>query len=1297
MSHVAAAIVVLTCVAFVMSMTPRAAVATLADGVTAEWGLGGAHRETTPTRERVSVNGLWEWRPAETTPATGEATADATDVEAWGHVKVPAPWPGSRGNYMWRQTQTHYPGAAWADADMRAVDMAWYRREITVPADWGGRRVTVAAETVNSYAAVYVDARRVGEIHFPGGEADITASVSPGATHTLSLFVAAMPLHTEIAAYSNSSEERRIRGTVALRGLCGDVWLVSSPASTRISGVAVTTSVARGEITLDVEAIALSTDEVYQLSARITGGKGVVEAYASEASPHADGRLSITHAWRPDKLWDTHTPENTYEVEVSLLNASGDVIDTWPPVRFGFREFVIDGPDLVLNGKRVHLFAVPLDNAQISAAAATYDGARETLTRLQSWGVNAVYTHNYGCQPGTHLGFNDILRAADDVGMLVGFSQPHFSHYEWDADDADATNGYADHAAFYVRAARNHPSVVMYSMSHNATGYSEDMNPDMMDGVQSARDQWAERNARKARRAAEIVHALDPSRIVYHHAGGNIGPLHSSNFYLNFAPIQERSDWFERWSRVGVKPLVLWEYGVPWDLTWSTYRGWHNGERDFGGAAVPWQLTMAEWNAQFLGDRAFDLAEEERENLRFEAKKWRAGETWHRWDYPNRITGRGYADKEEVWALYIADNWRAFRTWGLSGFNAWGYGNYWARRDGADGTRRDLPVAWEALQRPGFSPDYVDAQYERMDTAYDAEDWEPLAPARALLRNNQPLLAYIAGAPGRFTEKGHNFVPGARVEKQIVVINDSRETVVATCSWTVALPRPVTGSAEVVVDTGDQARLPILFTLPEDLRPGAYAITATVTFSTGEPQTDALTVDVLAHTQLPRAVPAIALFDPVGESAAALSALGVAFEEVDAGADLTAVQLVIVGRRALTLDGPAPDLTRVRDGLRVLMLEQSSDVLEKRLGFRVQEYGLRDVFPRVADHAALRHLRPEHLRNWQGEATLLPPRLDYTLKPRLGPTVTRSGLEAPRAWRAGSRGNVASVLIEKPGRGDFLSILDGGFGLQYSALLEYHEGDGVIVFCQMDVTGRTIADPAAGLLLANLVAHVAAYQAAPSRAVTYVGEDGGASHLASAGYALSPYAGSAGASDHVLLLGPGASNTLADVKAVARWNAAGGRTLAAGIDATELTRLMPFEVTTRRGEYVAASFDPFAAGSAFVGVGPGETHIREPRALDLLVGEAARAGGLLGVYGGAVLCQIAPWQFDHGARFNLKMPYRRSSHLLARLLGAMGVRPSTPLLDRFASPVAEGETRWLEGLYLDIPVEMDDPYRFFRW
>ena len=87
-------------------------------------------------------------------------------------------------------------------------------------------------------------------------------------------------------------------------------------------------------------------------------------------------------------------------------------------------------------------------------------------------------------------------------------------------------------------------------------------------------------------------------------------------------------------------------------------------------------------------------------------------------------------------------------------------------------------------------------------------------------------------------------------------------------------------------------------------------------------------------------------------------------------------------------------------------------------------------------------------------------------------------------WRCGNRGNVASVLIEKPARGDFLPILDGGFSLQYSPLLEYREGQGMVLFCQMDVTGRTEQDPAAeiaGPQPARLRGRLAAGAAAPGR------------------------------------------------------------------------------------------------------------------------------------------------------------------------------------------------------------------------
>jgi hypothetical protein len=82
-----------------------------------------------------------------------------------------------------------------------------------------------------------------------------------------------------------------------------------------------------------------------------------------------------------------------------------------------------------------------------------------------------------------------------------------------------------------------------------------------------------------------------------------------------------------------------------------------------------------------------------------------------------------------------------------------------------------------------------------------------------------------------------------------------------------------------------------------------------------------------------------------------------------------------------------------------------------------------------------------------------------------------------------------------------------------------------------------------------------------------------------------------------------------------------------------------------------------------------------------------------------VFCQLAPWQFDCKELRNVKRTFRRTSYLVTRLLANMGATGSTPLLERFHNPLdtTEAEKRWLEGLYMDVPEEWDDPYRFFRW
>ena len=150
------------------------------------------------------------------------------------------------------------------------------------------------------------------------------------------------------------------------------------------------------------------------------------------------------------------------------------------------------------------------------------------------------------------------------------------------------------------------------------------------------------------------------------------------------------------------------------------------------------------------------------------------------------------------------------------------------------------------------------------------------------------------------------------------------------------------------------------------------------------------------------------------------------------------------------------------------------------------------------------------------------------------------------------------------------------------------------------------------------------------------------------------------------------------------------------------TSFLPVKVQMKRAEHLAAFFDPLGAGSLLAGIGPADVHNRDPRELPLLTGGATAIGdGVLAKADGlsVVFCQLAPWQFSDSGKPNLKKTFRRTAFLVSRLLADMSVSSTTPLLGRFATPVAgaTSERRWLDGLYLDRPEEWDDPYRFFRW
>ena len=1264
-------------------------------GAKAVWDLAKAYREATGTRERICINGLWRFKPA-----ASDNEPLPQEESDWGYFKVPGTWPLDPGRGETGRSQRIFAPDSWAET-LPDVDMAWYARDITVPAEWQGRRISLWAEWVNSHARVLVDGRDVGEIIFPGGECDLTEALRPGQTHRLAILAAARPISPkgQYLPYDEAPQERRMRR----RGLCGDVYLTATPRGARITHVSVDTSVREWTLAVTAALEGLEGGRSYALRARVTDDGREVLAAQSDPFTADDleaRRFSFSTEWKAPKLWDIHTPQNQYDLEVELL-AEGAAQDAYHPVRFGFREFWIEGNKLILNGTRINLRALPLNSAQINTATASYAGACETIRRLKSWGYDAAYTHNYDCRPGSHLAFEGILRAADDTGFLLSFALPHSRDYDWEGEQPEKHNGYERHLEWYVSCAQNHPSVVMYSQNHNSMAYADDENPLRIPLVLDCilPDYMGERLRQLYPREA-ILRQFDRTRVHYNHSGPSPS-MYTMNCYLNWTPMQERSEWFQRWSEYGARPLYVVEYGEPLYFSYSTERGPWSHVRS--PALRQYQYT--EWGAAINGDAGFELSEFEGIALRWEAERFRRKEPFLRVDHGAGDLFRGdIPNIRGVQAEFIKGTWPYIRTLGLGGFNIWHETNLARFRKRAKATRGEYEVDWDGLQRPGFSPDFCDSAgrdciFYSLGTKL--EDWEPNVRGAAFLRYNQPLLAYIAGKPEHFTARGHNYSAGQTVEKQIIVCNDSRQTVECTCEWSVNLRGRPGGTSTVRVKTGENERILVRFKLPRARANRTYKMRLKATFSTGEVQQDEFSLHVLPTRDAPRVKAGTALYDPHGETARMLDELGVDFDPVRVDADLAGYELLVIGKKALTVDGAAPDLSKVPEGLKVVMFEQTKEALEQRLGFRVQEWGLRRAFGRVPDHPILEGLSDEHLRDWHGEATLVPPTLplgEYSSYPK----VKWCGFETPRAGRAGNYGNVSSVMIEKPAAGDFLALVDGGFALQYSPLMVYRQGKGMVLFCQMDVTGRTSPDPAARRLAANVMEFADGWSAPPLRRAVYAGEPAGLEHLKASGAAVTAYDGGPLGDGQVLVLGPGAAERLGEGAAsVARWVDSGGPVLAMALGQEEARSLLGLPIEMEVGEHISCRYAPPEPGTPVTGVGCGELMIRDPRDVPLVRGGAEVMGnGVLALAGrgNVALCQLAPWQFNHAELYNTKGAFRHVSFAVSRMLGNMGVAFETPLLEHLARPAGPAETRWLDGLYLEEPVlDDDDPYRFFRW
>lgn len=1175
------------------------------------WNFDDAERTVTATRERICLNGIWQFQPA-------VKNGSSLPAEFKYYFKVPGIWPGFDG---WGQAgsfqRIYNPDGTDSKLDGKTVNRAWYRRSISIPAHWNDRKILLELSYLQIFAQVFIDGKETGSIAFPGGALDLTGSIRPGKTHDLVILLTAQPEGLKEVSYSDINRMHIKDKKVTRRGINGDVWLRAEPSGARISDMHVITSTSNGTITFDTGFLG-RLPEGCSLEVRISNGGREIKRFHSGTVTEHRRRFRFTEKWIAPELWDPEHPQNLYTASVSLKDASGKIIDTLYPEEFGFREFSISGRNFLLNGKVIRLQITPSLFPWYGAGPNIPENFRHNAELMRRCGLNFCYALNYNFSPGDVCYQDAFYKEYSRNGILTALTLPNPVLYNFDTPEE--VKAYTACTEYLIRRFQNVPGVVMYASTHNSSGWGDSDNPVRLGSGIPGTYAWNPQNNITAQKADRIVNSLDPARPHYRHSSGISGsPLITLNCYLNWMPLQERRDYLELWSKQSHLPLVFVEYGIPHLPSWTSYRGpgfiW-------SGPQVM-SVWLNEYLAQYLGEKAYSIDGVQKIFLDSQAQTF-GGKKVPVSRYTWMMKSPAVAG---VQAMMLRETIPSFRGHGLSGMAFWDHYQFW---EGGSGITVLNDGRFRNLKRTGISPDYI------LHGPLDFGSQETTV-GKAVQEANRPLLGLIAGKPGDFTGRNSYFLRRETIRKTLMLLNDTlhRETIQYTCTVSgLNLKKEGTETLE----PGERKFVRIDFPVPPDA-PDALELKARFVYSNG--QTEDTFRFTIGNRRTAKLKSPLYCFDPEGGARKLLAELSL---PIRSGTPATG-SILIIGRNALE-KSPYNLGKLAASGVKLLILEQTHSVLWNRLGIRSTEYGLRKLFPIVPEFSG------KPLSDWRGASTLKAP---YDRR--------REWVGIP-IWgniQAGYRGAVSTVVPEKPCIGDWMPLVHGGFNLSYAPLLEFKEGNIRILFSQLDLSNRTEHSPEALELLASALEYLERSPAKQERRTFYSGGAEGRNVLDTLKIKYETN-GKYGADD-LLIIAPGFSPEGCR-EAVAR----GANLLALGLDKAAIDKLIP----GKNGAGVWKNTYSHPAGNLtenpfFRGISNADLFWRKPLTGTFFDGGSGPALKHFSLgKGNMVFVQVVPWMFEE-KEFQLRITRRRNFALISRIAHNMGAKAESGLPDALAT------------------------------
>ena len=399
-------------------------------GVREKWYEGGR-----PFQRQIQVPGAWNAQGVEfdTKEQLQRYLAKPVDEKLRG--------PGTEADRLFHV----YPGPG------------WYRRIAHIPESWQSKTIWLKFGGVHRNADVWIDGRPLGTHigYVVPFEYDVTKFVTPGRDATITLRVDARrnreldPLMgcmdtLDFLYLTWGGVHRRISLEATEDTWVGDIFVVphaaNEEAEVRVApGHA--GDVSRTALRVRVEVL----DQQQQFVA------------AGDKPLSADAVSAVTLKLAGAKLWSPSQPY-LYTARVTLFDGENRLEEKY--VRFGMREFKVEGGKFLLNGRPIFLRGYGDDCIYPNTIAPPVDQAeyRRRFQIAKDFGFNYVRHHSW-------TPVQEYLDVADEMGIML---QPEFPiAYRWDLATKPETKAlYLQLWQEVIRRNRNHPSIVAWCMGN---------------------------------------------------------------------------------------------------------------------------------------------------------------------------------------------------------------------------------------------------------------------------------------------------------------------------------------------------------------------------------------------------------------------------------------------------------------------------------------------------------------------------------------------------------------------------------------------------------------------------------------------------------------------------------------------------------------------------------------------------------------------------------------------------------------------------------------------------------------